>query len=46
VDVVVFDHGVGEQAVAHGFDRLFGPGRVGLGEFELDVFALADVLDA
>jgi hypothetical protein len=44
--VVVLDHGVGEQAVAHGLDRLFGLGRVGLGEVEFDVFALADVLDA
>src|SRR5579883_1833392 len=46
LDRVVLDHGVGEELLAHGFDRGLGAGLVGLCEVELDHLALAHVVDA
>src|SRR5258708_6537114 len=46
VDRVILDHGVGQQLVAHGARRFPGLGRVGLGQIQFDILALADLLDA
>jgi hypothetical protein len=46
LDGVVLDDGIGEQLLAHLLDRRPGASLVGLGEFDLDVLALADVGDA
>src|SRR6516165_11059348 len=44
IDGVVLDHGIGQEFGAHGLDAGLRLGAVRLGELQLDVFALPDIL--
>ena len=46
VDLVVFDHGIGQQALAHLFDGGFRLGGVAFGQIQFNELALTDIVDA
>src|SRR5665213_3551756 len=46
LDAVALDHRVGQELAAHLVERGAGAGFVGLGEVEVDDFALAHLADA
>src|SRR5215470_14366151 len=46
LDGIVLDHGVGEELLAHLVDAGAGLGLVGVAQVELDIFALAHIIDA
>src|SRR5258705_1579580 len=46
VDRVILDHGIGQELLAHGVEIGLGLAAVGFLELDLDIFALADILDA
>src|SRR5882757_6014553 len=46
LNLVILDHCVGDQLVAHRLDLGLGLGPVHLTQFDLEIFALAHMLDA
>ena len=45
LDGVIFDHQIGQQALAHGVDVGPGLGGVGFGQIDFQKLALADAID-
>ena len=45
LDAIVFDHGVGEELLAHAAELAFGGVAVLVRQLEFEIFSLADILD-